>query len=222
MASGAFPGAFHNVTLKNYRAGSYVHLFDGGPADNLGVETLLSILQRLYTDEKKPRGCFIFVVDAYTVERGKGAYERDTRHFTDFLIDDNVLDSADVMLTLRRSEVLEKVDITRPAVIPYAEFTVPGRNDKCWVWHFSFEGLLRLGDRAREGRKVVNKIDTAYRLQASDTEERFNAQELQDYLYEAARILVRGDKNHLKKACQWFIDKGFTDIPCRHEVGLSP
>ncbi len=221
MASGAFPGAFHNVTLKNYRAESYVHLFDGGPADNLGVETLLSIAEKLYTQEKKPRGCFLFVVDAYTAERGKGAYERDTRHFTDFLIDDNVLDSADVMLTLRRGETLEKVNITRPAVTSYSEFNVPGQPDKCSVWHFSFQGLLRLGDKAREVRKIVNEIDTAYRLQASGLEEKLTAQDLQNYLYEAAEILVRGNKDNLKRACQWFIDKGFTDIPCRREAGLA-
>ena len=216
MASGAFPGAFHNVTLKNYRTKtpSYVHLFDGGPADNLGVETLLSILQRLYAKEKKPRGCFLFVVDAYTADRGKGAYERDTRHFTDFLIDDNVIDSADVMLLLRRSEILGTVNITKPAINSYAEFTVPGRDDKCSVWHFSFEGLLRLGDRAREVRKVVNEIDTAYRLQATGLEKSMGGQELQDYLFEAARILVREDKEHLKKTCQWFMGKGFTDLPC--------
>lgn len=223
MASGAFPGAFHNVTLKNYRTKteSYVHLFDGGPADNLGVKTLLDILEKLYSKEKKPRGCFLFIVDAHTGERGKGARERDTRRFTDFIIDDNVMDSADVMLTLRRSEILSKVNITKPAITPYAEFTVPERNDKCWVWHFSFDGLFRLGARAREVRKVVNGIDTAYRLQASEADEQLTAQELQDYLYEAAKILVRGDKDHLKKTCEWFIDKGFRDIPCRREAGLA-
>ncbi len=222
MASGAFPGAFHNVTLKNYRTKteSYVHLFDGGPADNLGVETLLDILEKQYSKEKKPRGCFLFIVDAYTAERGKGARERDTRQFTDFLIDDNVMDSADVMLMLRRGETLEKVNITRPAVTFYSEFNVPGQTDKCSVWHFSFEGLLRLGDRARKVRKVVNKIDTAYRLQASGAEEKLSAQGIQDHLFEAARILVKGDKDHLKKACQWFIVKGFTDLPCRKRVGL--
>jgi predicted acylesterase/phospholipase RssA len=45
MASGAFPGAFHNVTLKDFgRDGYYQHLFDGGPSDNLGVHTLLTMI----------------------------------------------------------------------------------------------------------------------------------------------------------------------------------
>lgn len=216
MASGAFPGAFHNVTLKDYRTKTerYVHLFDGGPADNLGVETLLEILEKLYSKENKPRGCFLFVVDAYTMERGKGVYERDTRHFTDFLIDDNVMDSADVMLGFHRIETLKKVGVEKPAVAPYAEFDVPGSKDKCWTWHLSFESLLRHGDRAKAVRKVVNEIDTAYRLQATGLEKSMGGQELQDYLFEAARILVREDKEHLKKTCQWFMGKGFTDLPC--------
>ncbi len=221
MASGAFPGAFHNVTVRNFRAESYVHLFDGGPSDNLGIETLLSIVQRLYAAETKPRGCFLFIADAYTAERGKGAYEHDTRRFTDFLIDDNVMDSADVMLNLRRAETLEKVNITRPAVTSYSEFNVPGRTDKCSVWHLSFEGLLRLGNRAREVRKVVNQIDTAYRLQASSSDERFTAQQLQNYLFEAAHILIREDTGHLRQTCQWFVDRGFTNMPCREVVGVT-
>lgn len=41
MASGAFPGAFHNVTLEDYKSGGYVHVFDGGAADNLGSRLCL-------------------------------------------------------------------------------------------------------------------------------------------------------------------------------------
>ena len=45
MASGAFPGAFHNVTLVDFsRPDRYQHLFDGGPSDNLGVHTLLRVI----------------------------------------------------------------------------------------------------------------------------------------------------------------------------------
>jgi predicted acylesterase/phospholipase RssA len=226
MASGAFPGAFHNVTLANFRAGSYVHLFDGGPSDNLGIETLRRIIQDLYAAPEKPRGCFLFVVDAYTVERGKGAWERDTRRFSDFILDDNVMDSADVMLTSRRREILGTVNIHEPARHVYADFAIPGAGATCVAWHFSFEGLLRGSDlpqpKAREIRRVVNEIDTAYRLQASHPERAFTAQELQDHLFEAARVLVREDRTHLRQACEWFADKGFTDLPCRRHAGLSP
>jgi predicted acylesterase/phospholipase RssA len=69
MASGAFPGAFANVTLRNYtQAELYEHLFDGGPSDNLGVETLFQEFTELYknsSENNRPKECFIVVVDAY-------------------------------------------------------------------------------------------------------------------------------------------------------------
>lgn len=47
MASAAFPGAFAYVTLKNYNGeGRYLHLFDGGNHDNLGLETLKEVIVR--------------------------------------------------------------------------------------------------------------------------------------------------------------------------------
>jgi predicted acylesterase/phospholipase RssA len=43
--SSAFPGAFQTITLQDYRTpNTYVHLYDGGPADNLGLDTLYEVL----------------------------------------------------------------------------------------------------------------------------------------------------------------------------------
>src|SRR5437867_6673897 len=123
MASGAFPGAFNNVTLQNYATQSrrphYVHLFDGGPADNLGIKTLLRLLrEQIYASNEPARG--------------------------------------------------------------------------------------------EEVGKVVNEISTQYRLQAPG----HTPQQLQDYLYEAARLLVREDLENRRQACAWFHGHGFTDLPC--------
>src|SRR2546429_1930551 len=103
MASGAFPGASNNVPPQNYSPQSgrphYIHLFDGGPADNLGIKTLLRLLRgQIYTASASPRGCFLFAVDAYPFERGNGVVDRDTRGFSDLILDDNVLDSPYVLL----------------------------------------------------------------------------------------------------------------------------
>ena len=226
MASGAFPGAFHNVTLEDYSSpDSYMHLFDGGPSDNLGIETLLDIIRKLYDreDGKGPRGCFLFIVDAFPFERGKGRHERDTRKALDFIVDDNVLDSADVLLSLRRQDVLREVGFTRPDWIgkePYQQFKVfPGKigGPHCSAWHFTFQGLLSRTDlppRAKGVGEVVNRISTQYRLHAPGPH---TAQELQDRLYEAAHILVREDITNRQKACLWFRDRGFTDLPCLEE-----
>lgn len=51
MASGAFPGAFHNVTVKDFSyPDQYLHLYDGGPSDNLGIETLEEEVRNLNVD----------------------------------------------------------------------------------------------------------------------------------------------------------------------------
>ena len=71
-ASSAFPGAFDDVTLEQYgmEAPRYVHLYDGGPMDNLGVQAMTEYLQRavagraLNDKDLFPEGCVIFVVDA--------------------------------------------------------------------------------------------------------------------------------------------------------------
>ena len=44
--SSAFPGAFQTITVKNYKGGeeTYRHLYDGGPADNLGLDALADVL----------------------------------------------------------------------------------------------------------------------------------------------------------------------------------
>ena len=117
MASGAFPGAFHDVTLANYtgsEARTYEHLFDGGPADNLGVTTLLEMIGHLYRGprDQSPKGCLLIIVDAFTYqERPKHTREADTRKFFDFVFDTNVIAASDVLLTTRRIDLLRDLGI---------------------------------------------------------------------------------------------------------------
>jgi hypothetical protein len=102
-------------------------------------------------------------------------------------------------------------------VEPYQQFRVfPGDigGPHCSAWHFTFQGLLFRTDlppRAKVVGEVVNRISTQYRLHAPGAHP---AQELQDLLFEAARILVRQDTASRKKACLWFRDHGFPNLPC--------
>lgn len=137
MASGAFPGAFANVTLQDYRSTreadrrQYVHLFDGGPIDNLGVGTLVKALQNHVASTGKEaadplaasgfrNGCLIISIDAYTkrVEPIKGeghgrADLPDTRPWYGFLVDINAIEAMDDLLAVKRNEILHEMGLDR-------------------------------------------------------------------------------------------------------------
>lgn len=75
-SSGAYPGLFEPIVLRNYRddafpgdpPDAYLHLADGGLADNLGVDALLRALQEarnsILNPEQEPQACLLILVDA--------------------------------------------------------------------------------------------------------------------------------------------------------------
>ena len=179
MASGAFPGVFANVTLRDFRAsepGRYAHLLDGGPTDNLGVSTLLEIARELYRRPAaalRPSGCFFFIVDAYAnteyeeirvrlSESGgdpsalPGSRQRDTRTALGYFIDTNALAAANVLLYHSRLNLLREVgiDATRSWQAPVHEFPLFPDGEAgavaCLAWHVTFDRLLA-GELAGEG-----------------------------------------------------------------------
>ena len=55
--SSAFPGAFQTITVQDYRTpDTYLHLYDGGPADNLGLDTLYEVLLRTVCERVRSSG----------------------------------------------------------------------------------------------------------------------------------------------------------------------
>ncbi len=200
MASGAFPFAFHDVTLRNNRISKqqhYEHLFDGGPADNLGIMTLLDMVRGLYKESKGqlPRGCVLMIVDAYTYqELPQRVLEVDTRKPWDFIFDTNVIGSSDVLLSTRRIDLLRRVgiDVGARQVKPYVREAQVEEGPKCVVWDLTFQRLLSndLAGKSSLPRQVglvVNAIPTRYQLTGVEP---YKPETLQDYIYAAARILV--------------------------------
>jgi len=137
MASGAFPAAFANVTLRDHRwetEDRYVHLYDGGPIVNLGIGTLLKVVQN-YLAERYARdaagapadeppdllrkhglgkGCLIIAVDAYTdstVDDKRRARLADMRPWYGFLVDPNLVDATSNLLSVKRNEVLHQLGL---------------------------------------------------------------------------------------------------------------
>jgi len=137
MASAAFPGAFNSMTLHRYplvpevileKRGpfpdGYVHLMDGGPADNLGVESLLKLASStayatpipgqapafgpdVKLQHQPPVPCFIIVVDGYPDGvPDRSDFSPDPRGFKDHLLDTNFVSAFDAFLARRRNDFL--------------------------------------------------------------------------------------------------------------------
>lgn len=220
MASSAFPGAFHDVTLKDYAiknrqlaetelgnyTENYEHLMDGGPSDNFGITPIKKILKRLYDSIDKPKSCFVFVIDAYPYqEMVEYVQEADTRHWYDFFFDTNVANSSDVLLSSRRADLIKELGLSLVANIltPYKEREIPfdesGKNIPCHIWHLSFQRMYAnnfemVGDSPEKQqllRNVRKVVTTRYKLESVQG---YSPETVQDYLFKAANILVKEDR----------------------------
>ena len=252
MASSAVPGAFHDMTLIDHsdtKRETYEHVVDGGSTDNLGITTLLTMVKALYNGKVRPKGCFLFVVDAYPYPQYPAhKHKADTRAGIDFFLDTNVaVASADALLMTRRINLLDQLNVDargtnidpfqlntgddriRPDLAPHQDLRV-----ECAVWHLSLQRLLSadfaseavkrdddLRDDVRYVARVVNAIPTRFKLMGkeplSDTE--LGGDILQTYLFRAANYLIHLDSDRtgtpiLKRACDWFAERGVRDIKC--------
>lgn len=234
MASAAFPGAFPSVTLTDHaNAGRFLHLFDGGTSDNLGIETLQRIVARLAdasTEAPAPRlrGCLLVVVDASVdvVAQREAAQSRmaNTRSLLGRTIDANAIDAVHGLMERRRRDTLRAIGQPQgqpPGAVPVWQFPprpgaldAQGRPLVCHVWHIGLERLAQPGESARALAPVVNAIDTAFALrgppQPTDDDPlplpQENARRLQHRLYEAAWLLVRTDVEALRQVEALFAD----------------
>lgn len=232
MASGAFPGVFRNVTLRDFtEAEAYVHLYDGGPFDNLGVTSLKSLLEDSFgnasafenpTEIFSPSACFIFMVDAYPDAWQQGRYISDlTNNYSP--VDSNFLEASDVLLSANRRKLLEsygfhETDVYEEPLV-FKRVTYGSRLWKwtlkngmyenkldCMIWHLTFEHLKLLSRTVPQALglwEFTNNIPTRYQLIAPAG--RPSAM-TQDVIYEAARVLIEEDHESLDQACKWFLE----------------
>ncbi len=140
-SSGAFPGVFNSVTLRRHsldpskrQAGAddaddprYLHLIDGGPSDNLGVETLIRLAREHHVNrlnaQQPSQGCMIVVVDSHVPNAGVAEMRQsDRRNVGSALMDLNFLDAIDAMLSNRRDQTLAQLGIRRD--VPQGQFNV--------------------------------------------------------------------------------------------------
>jgi predicted acylesterase/phospholipase RssA len=232
MASGAFPGAFHNVTLRDYtQPKQYVHLFDGGPSDNLGINSLRKVARDLYLgpESEQPKKCLVLIIDAYTQGWNLSREDPDTRKaITDFVIDTNALEASSVLLALRRDRLLEEMgissdgnrapDVYQPFHL-FAEADDPElkkhpklKDIECHAWLITFQRLQHLTHLPNAGTiaAIVNNIPTRYTLLAPHG---LGAAEAQEALFTAAEMLIKEDKETLAAICKDFGDN-FAEMKC--------
>lgn len=190
-ASSAFPGAFQDVTLQWYMTPPhYLHLYDGGPIDNLGVQAILEYLNRnipgTSLDGLFPKGCLIVVIDATPAsEHPELDEERSSRAFIDYFVDTNALDAMDAMLLESRRTVLERMEIPpeKQDRLTRGKAPVNGvRQCDCEVRHVALRHLLYKGSvENTELAERVTKIKTKFWI----------AKEEQDDLYQAAEVIMK-------------------------------
>lgn len=144
-ASAAFPGLFSSVPLARFGpnekfdrlvAQEYLHVIDGGPSDNLGIDGLLAAwAARSLNPDAQPIGqCLIIAVDAFASgETDLRNLQPDPRSAVDRIVDTNFLDSIDAMLSRRRLETLRSLGLPPPQLAmdkgpPIADFPIAGQS----------------------------------------------------------------------------------------------
>ena len=198
-ASSAFPGAFQDVTLQWYMdRPQYVHLYDGGPIDNLGIQAVVEYLNRnilgTTLDRLFPKGCLIIAIDATPASEHPDLNARiSSRQFADYFIDTNALDATDAMLMEARRTLLARMEIPTEQQDKQVRGRLPV-NDlhqcSCHVLHLSLRHLL-YGDDSEETRQLaerVTEIKTKFWIGKDE----------QDALYRAADVIMKEvDAQHL-------------------------
>lgn len=118
MASATFPAVFNYMTLRDFHVlpgcqdtgrGCYVHLFDGGNFDNLG---LASIKRTLLSNHAKVVDQYerivVVLVDAFRPSTGVNPAAADPRGLLSYFVDTDFLDATDSLLEANRQRILDQ------------------------------------------------------------------------------------------------------------------
>lgn len=188
MTSSAFPLAFATMTLEDFgrdaghcaprepglhRDRRFLHLIDGGNADNLGLRAVKRALLELWSRGQLARYDRIIVlqVDAFATPEGTGPHKPDPRNLIDMVLDTNVSHAVDALLQSNRDRLLDDFDnaelhfereceVTRNAVRhfgrslcerlertreswPHVQRRAVPLDDKLVFFHFGFADVVR-------------------------------------------------------------------------------
>jgi NTE family protein len=193
MASSAFPAVFNYTTLKNYNEGnhSYIHLYDGGTSDNLGLKAIKNVFAEVNLPFELIRNTkvkvLIFLIDAYTKRKSKSANDPDPRSSTDFIFDTNFIDAYDTLMAELR-------DIR---IADFKNYLDEKTNKKGELIHLNFENLKT---SHLDVYHVVKDIPTSFNIEPNEV----------ICLKSAARFLVEDAMDNLLQDDAW---KDLVNIP---------
>jgi NTE family protein len=129
MGSSAFPAAFNYITLADFTEDprnpkSFIHVFDGGTADNLGLTSLSRVINKT---QGRYKHYIVILVDSFIKPTGKSSKKSNPRDGISYILDTNFLDGIDSLLNNSRDNLLWSF--------------VEEHRDKLTFWHLTFEKL---------------------------------------------------------------------------------
>lgn len=143
MASAAFPAVFNYMTLRDYCNRRFVHVFDGGNSDNLGLKSLKKVIE---LNRDKYKKVIVILVDSHVEAKGIDNKKYDPRSLFSYVMDMNMMDSFDSLLESNRTNLLK-------------EFS---NDDTIEFWHIHFNDV-----KDEDLKKKLNKIPTNFKISKS-------------------------------------------------------
>ncbi|MEE9354974.1 MAG: patatin-like phospholipase family protein [Methylococcaceae bacterium] len=193
MASAAFPAAFNYMTLKDFSErdqDKYIHVFDGGNFDNLGLHSVQRVID---TSKDKFKKIIVILVDSYTDSPGIDSAEADARGFFDYAVDLNFLDSLNSLLEVSRKRVL---DIFKNNIKELDEIST-------LFYHLQFADI-----EDKPLRKALNMIKTDFKISPENSQyidqavARLIVKE--NPCLQAIKTILTGENGHGQpQYCQW-------------------
>ena len=201
QASSAVPGVWHSVSLVNYVNNQYRHLYDAMMADNLGLHSLLEVLQRALSQTQAPltklfpKGCVLISIDATPHFSDQYSDRDDIREILkDYLVERNASDAVDHILRFQRLKTFGDLGVSHESIVDaktLIEFPVPGfKDDRCALWHIALRKFPQPTGRF-PANQDPRQLSLDWQLTLIPTQ--FEIEDWQqEALFEAARILVEG------------------------------
>lgn len=120
-ASAAYPGLFVPLALKNFNADNelyhhsspkFLHLYDAGSSDNLGVDALIRAYSEILVGTQD-LSCLLILVDAHVNDRGdlSGSLADTRSSMIDYVISPSIYRAFDSLLEQRREGQLDVLGV---------------------------------------------------------------------------------------------------------------